>query len=383
MASLLVVDDIEGVHEMMDIIFQDAGLSVQHALTAQKAVEIQRQCPAEVIISDIQMPGTDGLTLLSQLKEVDPDCIVIMMTAQGNKEAVIRALRLGAFDFVEKPYDEEELVAMVKRGVRERRKRSQVFATAHAPSDNGNLADKNAEIARLRSELEHVADPKAVELEAEVQRLRAELANRDAFIQQQKVKEQELLKRQSDVEVREGALKTMDQMLRERMQNLRSQERSSSASGGLSPEQSDELLRLRTELKEKETLLEETEASIREREMFLEQSEESFFEKSHRLTELQAELEQMKEDLLKREQRAGGGGGGGDPAGGALSEEEQALIESLKLELTEKEKTLKQHEQELQRREMSVRKAEMLVKAREQFLQQSEDILFGEEQPKG
>lgn len=354
MVTILIVDDIEGIHEMMDMVFFDTNYSLKHARAADEAIQMYKEQPTDVVVSDIQMPGLDGLELFEELRKIDPDIVCIMMTAANSKDYVIKALRLGAFDYVEKPFAEEVFVETINRGIEERRRRH------IAQKQSGRGAHPSAADGAVN--------------QAEVERLKQELQERDLKLQAQEAKERELTQRQNELELKQSALETMDTVLKERLKNVQNIQQGD-AGEGLSPKAREELQQLKAELECKEQELQESELNMQERELFLQTSEESLFEKGQKLTEMEAELEQLREELESRKSSIAGAGGG------PLSAEDQAEMDKLKTALEEKQGEMEKQERQLAKREFAVKKAEMLVKAREQFLEQSEDILFrGQEQ---
>lgn len=359
MAQVLIVDDIEGVHEMLDLVFEDTGIDLHHALSGEDAVKVFTDNTIDLVLTDIEMPGMSGLELFSELKKLDQRVVVVMMTAAESRDFVLKALRLGAFDYIEKPYDEDELIAIVQKGVEERQRR---LSAATADGDNPDLLE---ELERLQAELESYEDARAQneQLAAELEMVRNELSDR-------KKQDKDLKKKLTELELKEGAMKTMESVMKERMESLKSAEKEKSG-GGLSAEAQAELQRLKEELESKEFELQEMETNIQERELFLQESEESLFEKGQRLQEIETELEQMREDLNK--QGAGKLGGGGGGGGEGLSPEELSELENMRAAIKDKE-------EELAARERSLAKTEKLIKAREQFLAQSETILFGDKE---
>lgn len=370
MATILIVDDIEGIHEMMDMVFTDSGFDLEHAHSAHVALEMYKNHPADVVVSDIQMPGLDGLELFEELQKLDPDVVCIMMTAADSKDYVIQALRLGAFDYVEKPFTEETFIQTITRGVEERRLRYIAQKQSGRPSALSDPSTANAtqqEIERLKAELEaQAAQPNN---DGEIERLKQALHERDLKLQAQEAREREMIQRQNELELKQNALETMDTVLKERLEHLQRIERGDTGEG-LSPEAREELQQLKAELESKENELQESELNMQERELFLQTSEESLFEKGQRLTEMEAELEQLREDLNSRKSSAAAS------ANGSIAAEDQVEIDKLKAALETKQAEMERQERELVKRELAVKKAEMLVKAREQFLEQSEDILL-------
>lgn len=362
MPTLLIVDDIPGIHDMLDLVFEDSGFSLEHALQGAKALELYQSKEIDVVLSDIQMPGMNGLELFRELKQIDPAVTMVMTTASESRDFVIQALRLGAFDYVEKPYDEADLIATVRRAWEERQKR--------LSQDSGGGASME-ELETLRRELaaRDAAIASVTQKDAEIEQLRQELAAQKDQLKASEQKRKELDKARLELEVREGALQTMETVLKERMAKLKEAQQQQQAGGGLSAKDSEKLAQLQARLEQREAELQEMEAGIREREEFISQTEESLMDKGMRLQEIEAELEQMREDITK-----GGGGGGG------MSAEAQEEMAAMKEKLAEKEEALRDLEEKMRDKERGIKKAEALIKAREQFLAQSEAILLGGDQ---
>lgn len=119
--SVSVFDDEPCFCELIQGILSLAGCEVQCFTDARKGLAAFLAKPTDIVITDIHMPGgLDGLALLKALKEQNPLIEVIVMTGSSDKNVAIKALRLGAFDFLEKPISGEDLVATVKRTVRYR-----------------------------------------------------------------------------------------------------------------------------------------------------------------------------------------------------------------------------------------------------------------------
>jgi len=111
---VLVVDDEKNQREIYTLILEDDGYQVTTAQSGEQALRITREHPFDLVLTDYKMAGMDGLTLLSELLKVDPSIIVVMMTAHGSVESVKEALRNGAFDYLEKPVDRDQLLKVVQ-----------------------------------------------------------------------------------------------------------------------------------------------------------------------------------------------------------------------------------------------------------------------------
>jgi two-component system response regulator PilR (NtrC family) len=115
MSKLLIVDDEQGMRQLLTIVFERAGHSVRAAENGRRALELLRAEPAELIISDVKMPDMGGIELLRAARELMPDVAVVMMTAFATVETAREAFKLGADDFIQKPFDIEEMKILVSK----------------------------------------------------------------------------------------------------------------------------------------------------------------------------------------------------------------------------------------------------------------------------
>jgi two-component system response regulator HydG len=113
--TVLVVDDEPSNLTSLQKIFQREGMRVLTADGAKAALEIARRHRVHVVVTDLMMPGTNGVELLRALKEVTPDTEVVLMTAYGTVETAVQAMREGAYDFVEKPLKRMSIVKSVRK----------------------------------------------------------------------------------------------------------------------------------------------------------------------------------------------------------------------------------------------------------------------------
>jgi two-component system C4-dicarboxylate transport response regulator DctD len=119
--QVIVVDDEEAIREAVQQWLELSGFRVQSCASATQALAlIDRDFPG-IVISDVRMPGTDGLQLLDKLLELDRDLPVILVTGHGDVPMAVQALRQGAYDFIEKPFTPERLLDSVRRALDKRR----------------------------------------------------------------------------------------------------------------------------------------------------------------------------------------------------------------------------------------------------------------------
>ena len=115
---ILVVDDEAVVRESLSEWFEEDGHAVQTASDAQDALRHLKQSPWDLALVDIKMPGMDGLELQRRMREVSPDITVIIMTAHSDLDSAVAAYQGGAFEYLPKPFDVDEVVALVRRAAR-------------------------------------------------------------------------------------------------------------------------------------------------------------------------------------------------------------------------------------------------------------------------
>jgi DNA-binding NtrC family response regulator len=117
-ANILVAEDEELMRSILRQILSGEGYRVLTADSAETALEIFSGEEVDVVLTDIKMPGMDGLELLDQIKTVDGEAIVIIMTAYSSVDSAVAALRKGAYDYITKPFVNEDLLQTVKNAIR-------------------------------------------------------------------------------------------------------------------------------------------------------------------------------------------------------------------------------------------------------------------------
>ena len=120
-SSILIVDDEAGVRASLGGVLRDEGYEVDAVDSGEACLERVRRRPFDVIVLDIWLPGMDGLATLAKLRERNVPAEVVMISGHGNIESAVRAIKMGAFDFVEKPLSLEKTVLVVRNAVRQRR----------------------------------------------------------------------------------------------------------------------------------------------------------------------------------------------------------------------------------------------------------------------
>jgi two-component system nitrogen regulation response regulator NtrX len=118
--TVLIVDDEAGVRSALAGVLRDEGYAVDAVESGEACLDRVTRAPYDVIVLDIWLPGIDGLATLARLRERRVDAPVVMISGHGNIESAVRAIKMGAFDFVEKPLSLEKTVLVVGNAVRQR-----------------------------------------------------------------------------------------------------------------------------------------------------------------------------------------------------------------------------------------------------------------------
>lgn len=118
---ILIVDDEQLIRESLSGLFEDEGYLVSVAASGEEAVARFRKRPVDCIFLDIWMPGIDGLETMTRIKQLDPDVPVIMMSGHATIDTAVRATKLGAFDFIEKPFSSDKLLILLRNATEKRR----------------------------------------------------------------------------------------------------------------------------------------------------------------------------------------------------------------------------------------------------------------------
>ncbi|HUN64408.1 MAG TPA: sigma-54 dependent transcriptional regulator [Candidatus Sulfotelmatobacter sp.] len=112
---LLVVDDDEHIREVCRTVATDTGMRVRDVGTAEEALELLEQLSVDILLTDLRLPGTSGLELLKRVTVTHPDVAVVMLTQYGTIDSAVQATRMGAADYVTKPFRVEELRARLEQ----------------------------------------------------------------------------------------------------------------------------------------------------------------------------------------------------------------------------------------------------------------------------
>ena len=156
-AKILLVDDQKEILDSLGAILIDEGHEVIMASDGQEAIHIVQSDSPDVVFLDIWIPGLDGMQTLKAVKKIDPDCAVIMMSGHGTIETAVKAIQLGAMDYLEKPLNLEDVLHLVEKAATTNKKRVIEKSSILSTSD---LIGNSKEVQNLRKKLANIAHDK-------------------------------------------------------------------------------------------------------------------------------------------------------------------------------------------------------------------------------
>ena len=118
---VLVVDDEEVIRDVLESLLEREGWSVTTAANAAEALETFENDPHDVVLLDLMLPDRPGLEVLRELRRRDPDAVVVIVTAYSSIEGAIQAMREGAFHYIPKPFQNQEVLLTIRKGAEARR----------------------------------------------------------------------------------------------------------------------------------------------------------------------------------------------------------------------------------------------------------------------
>ncbi|MBC8414155.1 MAG: sigma-54-dependent Fis family transcriptional regulator [Nitrospira sp.] len=162
--SILIVEDEETLRESLKRIFKKEGYDVDVAASAELGLELTDTAIYDIILSDIILPGMDGIEMLTRVRQANPDQIFLIMTAYASVETAIRALQAGAYDYIMKPVMHEELKQIVKNALKQRHLQIENILLKREIGKNydfSSVIGRSPALQRVIDETRKIADTKS------------------------------------------------------------------------------------------------------------------------------------------------------------------------------------------------------------------------------
>jgi two-component system nitrogen regulation response regulator NtrX len=153
MPSILIVDDEPGVRSALGGVLRDEGYNVDAVDSGEACLERLGRRAFDVVVLDIWLPGMDGLATLARMRERQVDAQVVIISGHGNVESAVRAIKMGAFDFVEKPLSLEKTVLVVRNALRQRHLEAENLALRARVDAQHTMVGESPGMMRLREQV--------------------------------------------------------------------------------------------------------------------------------------------------------------------------------------------------------------------------------------
>ena len=160
-ARILVVDDERSMREVLFSMLKNEGYDVSVAEGGEAAIEAVRRESFDAVLTDVRMPKVDGLQVLKATKELSPNTVVIMITAFGSSETAVEAMKLGAYDYITKPFKYDEITLNIKRALERKRLRDENVNLKRRLETQyrfENIVGKSAKIVEVFDTIRKIAD---------------------------------------------------------------------------------------------------------------------------------------------------------------------------------------------------------------------------------
>ena len=152
-ASILIVDDEPGVRSALSGVLRDEGYDVEAVESGEQCLDRVVRDIVDVIVLDVWLPGLDGLATLARLRQMKIDSQVVVISGHGNIESAVKAIKMGAFDFVEKPLSLEKTVLVIRNALRQRRLEAENRALRARVDRAGKMVGESLLMRQLREQV--------------------------------------------------------------------------------------------------------------------------------------------------------------------------------------------------------------------------------------
>jgi two-component system nitrogen regulation response regulator NtrX len=155
--ALLIVDDEEGIRETLSGIFEDEGYIVTAVASGEEALGVLREQSPDLVLLDVWLSGMDGIQILQEIKKTSPNLPVVMISGHGNIELAVKATRMGAYEFLEKPLSLERVLLVARRALEKRTLEMENKALKEDLIRRWRLIGNSNKIHQLREQIELAA----------------------------------------------------------------------------------------------------------------------------------------------------------------------------------------------------------------------------------
>src|ERR1051326_1383663 len=158
--SILIIDDEEIMRDVLESLLVSEGYRVELSKTGEEGLEKYQQKPFDAVLLDVSMPGIGGIKTLEELLRVDPEAVIIMITAYATFDTAVSAWQRGAFSCIRKPFENEHIIRTVSTAIARRRKdeeRRELKKTLRRTSQKSEIIARSKKMQDILDQIERVA----------------------------------------------------------------------------------------------------------------------------------------------------------------------------------------------------------------------------------
>jgi len=159
--KILVIDDEAGIRSSLKGILEDEGYSIKTVVTGEDALKLLKGQNFDLILLDIWLPQMNGIEILEKIKKMDENPQVVMISGHGSVETAVQAIKLGAYDFLEKPLSLEKVILTVKNALMQKKLEEENIQLRESIHLKRHLIGKSDPVQKLRDEIEKAAPTNA------------------------------------------------------------------------------------------------------------------------------------------------------------------------------------------------------------------------------
>ncbi len=154
---ILIVDDEDSIRISLQRLLEYNGYETRLAEDGFRALELLAEEPVDVVLLDIKMPRMDGLEVLQRIRERNDGPFVVMVTAHGDTQTAVECMKLGADDYLEKPWEQERLLTVIRNGLRQRQQAREIRELRRTHPSHDEMMGQSAAMQTIRDTIERVA----------------------------------------------------------------------------------------------------------------------------------------------------------------------------------------------------------------------------------
>lgn len=157
MSTVLIIEDDKAIVDVLKMILEHDGFSIEKAFNGPTGIEKFKEVNPDIVLLDIRMPKMDGIEVLQEIRKIDKSSVIIMISGHGNIETAVQTTKLGAYDFISKPFDVERLKLTIQNGLNYRKLLAENESMKQKFDADAEFLGTSEEMKRLKDQISRIA----------------------------------------------------------------------------------------------------------------------------------------------------------------------------------------------------------------------------------